>query len=321
MVHNSALPEDWAVQLVRVYSTFGIRRIIPDIPHAPINPEFEKEHPRGEGGTSGPGQFIRKPDATIPEPEPRADLDHDPRADGISYDTTTAQRAASTIENVVAHYGLNATSHTNEGTLWAVLLDSTGKRAGHITTQYKDDTAIHDEIIFNPEHQGKGMGTELQMALEALYRARGIPAIELTANIDVGGYTWAKLGYEFKNMLDAMTILRKAERMVAADTMEERQRALEEAQQDLKIWEMDPYRNENLREYVHGSLEEAQDRMGRPPPDPAIARKVASLRKRIDNGDTITPVEFAMIGRIPGATTWFGKNLTLGTYWKGRKRL
>jgi len=69
------IPEDWAVQLVRVYSVFGIRRIIPDIPHAPINPEFEEEHPRGEPGTSGPGRFIDKPDAHIPAPEPRADLE------------------------------------------------------------------------------------------------------------------------------------------------------------------------------------------------------------------------------------------------------
>ena len=69
------LTPDWQEQLIRAYSMFGIKRIIPDIPHAPINPEFEEEHPRGEPGTSAPGRFVDKPDATIPEPEPRADLD------------------------------------------------------------------------------------------------------------------------------------------------------------------------------------------------------------------------------------------------------
>ena len=45
--------------------------------------------------------------------------------------------------------------------------------------------------------QGQGIATEMAQALESLYAQGGVKYISVHANIDVGGYTWAKQGFEW----------------------------------------------------------------------------------------------------------------------------
>jgi GNAT superfamily N-acetyltransferase len=55
----------------------------------------------------------------------------------------------------------------------------------------------------NDNEQGKGIGSALTAAWEDEYRKQGIEVITLTANIDVGGYTWARLGFQFDGYAEA----------------------------------------------------------------------------------------------------------------------
>jgi len=48
--------------------------------------------------------------------------------------------------------------------------------------------------------QGKGYGTSLLRAQIAEYKRLGVARMNVTANIDVGGYTWAKMGYAPKSV-------------------------------------------------------------------------------------------------------------------------
>ena len=62
------------------------------------------------------------------------------------------------------------------------------------------NTVKHDYLQIAPELQGKGYGTRINNALYEEYKFQGYEAVELFANVDVGGYTWARAGYGWKDM-------------------------------------------------------------------------------------------------------------------------
>lgn len=62
------------------------------------------------------------------------------------------------------------------------------------------NTVKHDYFQLAPELQGRGTATRVNNALYEEYRAQGFEAVELFANVDVGGYTWARAGYGWKDL-------------------------------------------------------------------------------------------------------------------------
>ena len=67
--------------------------------------------------------------------------------------------------------------------------------------------AVHAYLRLNREQRGLGFAGAFNAALEVWYREQGIERIEVHANIDVGGYTWAAQGFEFVDEEDADDIL------------------------------------------------------------------------------------------------------------------
>lgn len=55
--------------------------------------------------------------------------------------------------------------------------------------------AVHDLFTLSDDVQGKGFGKELLANHLALYKQLGVEKIEVHANIDVGGYAWARYGF------------------------------------------------------------------------------------------------------------------------------
>lgn len=66
---------------------------------------------------------------------------------------------------------------------------------------YRDDdgqlVAVHAFLQLARDQRGKGFASEFNAHLEDWYRSQGITRIEVHANIDIGGYTWASHGYDF----------------------------------------------------------------------------------------------------------------------------
>lgn len=58
-------------------------------------------------------------------------------------------------------------------------------------------TVRHDGMALEPGMQGQGFATRFNAHAEESYRAHGIEKITTTANIDVGGYSHARAGYDF----------------------------------------------------------------------------------------------------------------------------
>jgi hypothetical protein len=70
--------------------------------------------------------------------------------------------------------------------------------------------AEHDFLqITDKNLQGTGFANEFNAALYDWYRFSGLERVELTANIDVGGYTWARDGYEFAHESSALQTLER----------------------------------------------------------------------------------------------------------------
>lgn len=65
----------------------------------------------------------------------------------------------------------------------------------------------HTELKIKRQHQGQGFASEFNKHAEQTYREDGVDRILLQANIDVGGYAWARKGYDFTDKLQAESLL------------------------------------------------------------------------------------------------------------------
>lgn len=149
--------------------------------------------------------------------------------------------------------------------------DRNGNPVGEATRTIlrPDQRAVrHDGMGIEPGFQGQGFATRFNAHVEESYRAHGIDRIELNANIDVGGYAWARAGYDFRD---------DGARSAALVHMAKQAENYSQAVRD-------------------------------------------EVNRAIRNRD-VTPIELAMIGYTPGATTWPGKEMLLGSTWDAVKRL
>lgn len=66
----------------------------------------------------------------------------------------------------------------------------------------------HDLFEIDEIYQGKGISKEIFKILYAQYKKIGVDQISVFANIDIGGYTWARYGFYAKNKLSALRAVR-----------------------------------------------------------------------------------------------------------------
>ena len=81
----------------------------------------------------------------------------------------------------------------------------TGEKAGDIHVKYEDSEAELSLCDIDEKHQGNGFATRWLEHFEETMSDNGAYKINLQANIDVGGYTWARLGYDFDSRGDLDT--------------------------------------------------------------------------------------------------------------------
>jgi len=128
----------------------------------------------------------------------------------------------------------------------------------------------HNFLVLDEGQRGQGFATRFNAHAEETYRANGIRMITLHANIDVGGYAWARAGYDFRN-----GTTRSKTTMYA-------------------------FQESVSRGYSKDIVDEFWQ-----------------VRRNPD----ATPLDIAMVGHTPGATTWPGKEIMLDSDWQGVKVL
>jgi hypothetical protein len=71
-------------------------------------------------------------------------------------------------------------------------------------------TVYHVTATLQENVRGQGFMTRFNSAAETHYRAAGVTEIELTAGKSVGGYAWAKAGYDFARQSDRSDVAVRA---------------------------------------------------------------------------------------------------------------
>lgn len=139
----------------------------------------------------------------------------------------------------------------------------------------------HDSFNLLPQEQNKGVAKVVLDESEAYYRSLGVSSIHLKANIDVGGYAWARAGFDF----------------AGADDME-----------DFVFQTNERFKTSSWLEHTP-----AEKKMF----DGLAAR---ATEENFENGTHPTPFEFSQLG-YDGSDNWLGKRIMLHSEWLGAKSL
>jgi hypothetical protein len=182
---------------------------------------------------------------------------------------------------------------------------SGGLIVGEVSRTYQRDrdglwVYVDTQKLYDTEGQGKGFGTAFNADEEARYRRWGVDRIELVAGETVGGYAWARGGFDFLRESEADVIWRPLRAEV------ERLGRWLDANQDNPAVVDEEYQQAEF-EHHHGRL--FLDRI-----------------QRHDFGDADYPTagQAATLGYQPGMgkdDQWLGKRVMLGTEWRGVKPL
>lgn len=149
--------------------------------------------------------------------------------------------------------------------------------------------AYHDALELDPRIQGQGFAQAFNGHLERWYRSSGVDRVELYANIDIGGYAWARAGYSFAHQRAAERVLHRLRRTVEGRELDIRGTPI-------------------------------------PPADLAAAQELLDRADRLPFGADGYPTayEVSQLGRPAGAgrdDMWLGKRTLLGSNWDAVKPL
>jgi hypothetical protein len=111
-----------------------------------------------------------------------------------------------------------------------IYLKKDGKSVGSAdrTIYVNDDGELaveHGFLKINRALRGQGIATRFNDRLERFYRANDVKQITLEANLDVGGYAWAKAGYDFATIEDAWRVARLFRQRLGRGTLTPRRPA------------------------------------------------------------------------------------------------
>ena len=181
--------------------------------------------------------------------------------------TGMAGYGAPGVEAQLAFSGLKKDGYT-----FAVNLVRDGEVIGNANRSIIGTTVRHEDFGMYGDAQGQGIGSAFLKASEDAYVARGLDRIEVEANVDVGGYAWARMGFDFTSPDEGM-----------------------------------------IMDYVDQLAQHKTN-------DPVYQSEVAELAEAAV-GSPLSAFEISQFGRTPGATSWPGKSVMLGSSWSGEKYL
>ena len=188
-------------------------------------------------------------------------------------------------------------------------------------------TVDHEYFKLEDSKQGEGFATDWNRRAETMYREGSVSRIKVHANINVGGYVWAKQGYDWaqspyspRDMGDVETRIRSFEN--TRDDESPVLRFMEDYQYGLLHGERN-YNGPkpvNLPAMDRATLAEITTRW--------LPHAQTLMTMMARGGTDYTPRDYAMVGAedaidFPGfkGKMWLGKLLMLGSDWHGEKGL
>jgi len=191
-------------------------------------------------------------------------------------------------------------SDTNEISVKGIITDEWGGTRGSFERVLREESdgtvwAHHEFLKINdPDFRGQGFARAFNARAEAFYREVGVTGVKLEANIDVGGYAWARAGYDWDGPSAVSDVLKR-----------------------LTSWL-------KYLEFNKGQAAEEIPR-ARHADQAVLARKmIVRLKGDFNRDDFPTPYEVSQLGRWRGAgrdDVWVGKAAMLGSNWNAVKYL
>lgn len=80
------------------------------------------------------------------------------------------------------------------------IIDSEGFNSGTLIRQVRGTNVHHNVFAIDLEYQGSGIAADIIERSEQTYIVNGIKSITLDANASIGGYAWARQGYDFASL-------------------------------------------------------------------------------------------------------------------------
>jgi hypothetical protein len=203
-------------------------------------------------------------------------------------------------------------------------------------------TVEHEFFKIEAEHRGGGFAKRWNAYMEDLYRSQGVERITLHANIDVGGYAWAKQGYgwdleqgersytlvmaRMQRLLDGQLPVRLGSKKPDADRrMLARLRSRLESTDPAVAGMFDEAQRAQMRSEIARLERGLRLSVAGEQYTPAQLQQIRDLMQAMkgDPEDPTfpTPLEVAMLGWTEGAEMWPGKHIMAGSNWYGAKQL
>lgn len=205
-----------------------------------------------------------------------------------------------------------------------------GKSIGRFSRAFGRDEdgrlyVAHELLKIQRKYQGSGFQAQFNGNLIDWYKRSGAAYVKVGANIDVGGYTWARAGYDFATVYDALDLFsRLNNRLLEIAGQPKRQlRWLDDARTKPSyvwdgpaIFDAEPaWTQAELRKAFKGASDDEIERQLR------IGREfIDSLAGSTFGDDLPSAYELSQLGRWPGAgrdDVWIGKHIMLGSHWAG----
>lgn len=305
-------------------------------------------HLHAPAGTSIGGQFVRrilKGDLPSDRPDPSANVSRKTKLAGEMLDDLDDSDVRQDVHRVFGgtYAGLEVRVGRLDGDEGGMevaftIHDATGAEVGKGRRVVARDEsgnlyAQHKLLELGPSVRGQGFATEFNAALEDWYRESGVERIELHADIDVGGFAWARQGYDWRDGRVPDKI-RSLVESLAPKRYDRTDFDMVDAE------DLSPQTREHLGVpdggvvvygpggRLVGAFETRYD--GLLGMDEAITElnpvdDFTDILERLEAGIPVSPYEISQIGWEPGMSgpdaTWPGKEILLGSDWYGVKWL
>lgn len=94
-------------------------------------------------------------------------------------------------------YAISATEPGGELTVQGQIFDTAKRKVGYFTRVIHEDVIEHAELMLDGAAQKKGFGSRFYQNSERAYRRMGALGVMTYANSIVGGYAWARAGFDW----------------------------------------------------------------------------------------------------------------------------
>lgn len=207
------------------------------------------------------------------------------------------------------------------------IFDGDGKEVGEFKRVFKINSAgvfmvEHEYLLMDSDVQGQGFASKFNKQAFENYRKMGVERVQLQADIDVGGYAWAREGYDWApddtaSLAEMLTRIDDARAPQLAEPPPRTQKQIDDGYYPIShnLYKIPEERREEQAALARNLWRDIGGTVDMDTPDDELEDIIEMWP---------TAFELSQLGRWPGAGKddwWIGKAIMMGSNWIGVKYL